>query len=60
MHPYAKIWYADIKEKKQSCQTQIPGENINFDIEVKGHGHTGHKCARHIVPKSYTYMPNRA
>ena len=39
LHPYAKIWYAYVKE-----QDILPDSNswgkYNFDIEVKGQGHT--------------------
>ena len=28
IHPYAKIWCAYVKEQRQSCQSQIHGENI--------------------------------
>ena len=40
IQPYAKIWYDYVRERRRSFQTQIHGENINFDIEVKGQGHT--------------------
>ena len=39
IHPYAKIWYAYVKEQKHITRLKSMGK-YNFDIEVKGQGHT--------------------
>ena len=33
--PYAKIWYAYIKEQRRSCQTKILGEIVIFILRSK-------------------------
>ena len=35
IHPYAKIWYAYVKEQRRSCQTQMHGENIILKLRSK-------------------------
>ena len=39
IHPYAKIWYAYVKEQRHFARLKFMVK-INFDIEVKGQGHT--------------------
>ena len=35
IHPFARIWYAYVKEQKRFCQTQINGDNIILKLRSK-------------------------
>ena len=45
---YAKIWYANVKEQRRSCQSQIHGENMIL-ITRSYRGHTEVMDAKKIV-----------